>query len=146
LAKTLSVLLPIQRKRYCRSTATRWCEKRWRDSRRIIGKSSFFANSRGCLTKRLQISLACPQASSLSRARGRLRQILTGPRAETRSQVHGESQLGTHKCEGGSSVTCGFQLRQLLGRFGDWSKVMNQRLSTCLPFGALLLTASRERQ
>jgi RNA polymerase sigma-70 factor (ECF subfamily) len=36
--------------------------KPWRNSHRIIGKYSFFANSRGCLTKRSQISRACPKA------------------------------------------------------------------------------------
>jgi RNA polymerase sigma-70 factor (ECF subfamily) len=54
-----------------------WCEKRWRSSHRIIERYSFFASSRGCPTKRSQISRATPAGtvmSSLSRARGRFRQ------------------------------------------------------------------------
>ncbi len=43
-------------------TATLWYEKRWRCSRRIPAKFSFFANSRECPTKRLQISPACLSA------------------------------------------------------------------------------------
>src|SRR6267143_69226 len=54
--------LPIQKKLCSKTTATLWCEKRSRSSRRIFGKYSFFANSWGCLTERSQMSPACPQA------------------------------------------------------------------------------------
>ena len=53
---------PIQKKFSFKTTAALVCERRWRSSRPIFGKYSFFANSRGCPTKRSQISPACQRA------------------------------------------------------------------------------------
>src|SRR5207302_4472709 len=59
LTRTFSnpiLALPIQKKLYSKKAAPLYCEQPWRSCRRIIVKSSFCANSKGCHTKRSQIS------------------------------------------------------------------------------------------